>query len=134
MFPIVIPLRNCKLRGRLHGALSTPGLNSALLKLTEMNFFFPITWTISNGWNALCSRHWFPEVKKPPLCLLVINSHYHTCSNNSWIISALGWNDYMTKLSTRGWNFNHASLRIWFWSSLVLQTGLKFEHGEHGWV
>jgi hypothetical protein len=32
----------------------------------------------------------------------LINSDYHTCSNNSWIISALGWNDYMTKLSTRG--------------------------------
>jgi hypothetical protein len=44
MFLIVIPLRNYKLRGRLHGALSTPVLKLALL--TGLNFVL-ITWTIS---------------------------------------------------------------------------------------
>jgi hypothetical protein len=52
------------LRGRLHGKLSTPGLNSALL--TGLNLF-AITWTISTPGlkrYTICSRHRFPEVKK----------------------------------------------------------------------
>ena len=71
------------LRGRLHGELSTPGLNSALLTGLK---FFAITWTMSTPGlkrYTIRSRHRFPEVKKPLLCFLVINSHYHVCSNNS---------------------------------------------------
>jgi hypothetical protein len=33
---------------------------------------------------TICSRHRFPEVKKPLFCFLVINSHYHVCSNKAW--------------------------------------------------
>ena len=52
------------LRGRLHGAFSTPGLNSALLTGLK---FFAITWTISTPGlkrYTIRSRHRFAEVKK----------------------------------------------------------------------
>jgi hypothetical protein len=52
------------LRGRLHGAFSTPVLNSALL--TGLNFF-AITWTISTPGlkrYIIRSQHRFAEVKK----------------------------------------------------------------------
>jgi hypothetical protein len=51
-------------RGRLHGELSTPGLNSALLTWLK---FFAIAWTISTPGlkrYTIRSRHRFPEVKK----------------------------------------------------------------------
>ena len=54
----------CVLRGRLHGAFSTPGLNSALLTGLK---FFAITWTISTPGSkryTIRSRHRFAEVKK----------------------------------------------------------------------
>ena len=72
-----------RLRGRLHGAFSTPGLNSALLTGLK---FFTITWSISTPGlkrYTIRSRHRFAEVKKPLFCFLVINSQYHVCSNNS---------------------------------------------------
>ena len=59
-------------------------LNSALLTGLKC---FEITWTISTTGlkrYTIRSRHWFPEVKKPSFCFLVINSHYHACSNKSW--------------------------------------------------
>jgi hypothetical protein len=71
-------------RGQLHGELSTLGLNSALLTGLK---FFAITWTISTpGLKRYTIRSWhrFPLVKKPLFCFLVINSHYHVCSNKSW--------------------------------------------------
>ena len=63
-----IPIHQSKLlisiRGRLHGAFSTPGLNSALLTGLK---FFAITWTISTPGlkrYTIRSRHQFAEVKK----------------------------------------------------------------------
>jgi hypothetical protein len=62
-----LPRRVCSqatLRGRLHGAFSTPGLNSALLTGLK---FFAITWTISTPGlkrYTIRSRHRFAEVKK----------------------------------------------------------------------
>jgi hypothetical protein len=56
--------RYALVRGRLHGELSTPGLNSALLTGLK---FFAITWTISTPGlkrYTIRSRHRFPEVKK----------------------------------------------------------------------
>jgi hypothetical protein len=63
---LVLPLSFARfeLRGRLHGELSTPGLNSALL--TGLNFF-AIKWTISTPGlkrYTIRSRHRFLEVKK----------------------------------------------------------------------
>ena len=71
-------------RGRLHGELSTPGLNSVLLTGLK---FFAITWTISTPglkrYN-ISSRHRFPEVKKHSFCFLEINSHCHARMLNNF--------------------------------------------------
>ena len=65
----LLQLREAMLRGQLHGAFSTPGLNSDLL--TELKFF-TITWKISTpGLKCfLPRRHVSSMLADPPFCFL----------------------------------------------------------------